>query len=175
MTSGTSPAVRRRTPPSLGSARLGYRLAPQRDDSGALALVVAAFVGGIQGRASAAPSLCPLSDGSLWRTPCTTDEDRAEEDMAALEGLVSAVRERRPEKGLNQDQVAKRAGLDFTTVYMVERSAIELTWANMRRLAVGLDVGLGALFQLAEELAPREGGVRWRRWTGAAESDRDIG
>jgi transcriptional regulator with XRE-family HTH domain len=62
---------------------------------------------------------------------------KTEEDIASVEGLGMAVREFREKKGWNQAQVADRAGLDFTTIYAVERGAMELTWGNVRRLAEG--------------------------------------
>jgi transcriptional regulator with XRE-family HTH domain len=100
---------------------------------------------------------------------------KTEEDIASLEGLGRAVRELREKKGWNQAQLADRAGLEFSTIYAVERAAVELTWANVRRLAEGLEVDLGALLELAEALAPGEGGERWRRWSWAADHERDLG
>jgi transcriptional regulator with XRE-family HTH domain len=100
---------------------------------------------------------------------------KTEEDIAGLEGLGRAVRELRESGGWSQAQVANRAGLDFTTIYAVERAAVELTWANLRRLADGLEVELYALLELAEALAPGEGGERWRLWSWAAERERNIG
>jgi transcriptional regulator with XRE-family HTH domain len=98
---------------------------------------------------------------------------KTEEDIASVEGLGRAVRKVREEKGWKQAELADRAGLDFTTIYAVERSAMELTWGNVRRLADGLEVDLDALIALAEALAPGEGGERWRVGSWAAE--RDIG
>jgi len=100
---------------------------------------------------------------------------KTEEDVASLEGLGRAVRSLRAKKGWNHVQVAERAGLDITTIYAVEGGAMELTWANLRRLAEGLDVELNALIELAEALAPGEGGERWRRWSLANERKRDVG
>ena len=100
---------------------------------------------------------------------------KTEEDIAGLEGLGRAVRELREKRGWNQVQVADRAGLDLTSIYAVERAAVELTWANLRRLAVGLEVDLDALLELAEALAPGEGGERWRLWSWAAERERNVG
>jgi transcriptional regulator with XRE-family HTH domain len=100
---------------------------------------------------------------------------KTEEDIAGLEGLGRAVRELREKRCWNQLQVAKRAGLDFSTIYAVERAAVELTWTNLRRLAEGLEVDLDAQLELAEALAPGEGGERWRLWSWAAERERNIG
>lgn len=100
---------------------------------------------------------------------------KTEEDIAGLEGLGRAVRELREKGDLSQAQVADRAGLDFTTIYAVERAAVELTWANLRRLAGGLDVDLDALIELAEALAPGKGGEGWRLWSWAAERERGLG
>jgi transcriptional regulator with XRE-family HTH domain len=100
---------------------------------------------------------------------------KTEEDMAGLEGLGRAVRELREKRGWNQAQLAERAVLNFTIIYAVERAAVELTWANLRSLAGGLEVDLDALLELAEALAPGEGGERWRLWSWAAERDRNIG
>src|SRR5215218_6624068 len=94
---------------------------------------------------------------------------KTEEDIAGVEGLGRAVRELRERHSLNQIQVAGRAGLSFATIYAVERGDGELTWANLRRVAEALEVDLGALLELAEALAPGEGGERWRLWSWGAE------
>jgi transcriptional regulator with XRE-family HTH domain len=104
-----------------------------------------------------------------------TRRQKTEEDLASLKGLGRAVRSLREKAGWNQVQIPDRAGLKFTTIYAVERGAMELTWANVRRLTKGLDVGTDALLELAEALAPGEGGERWRRWSWAAERERDVG
>jgi transcriptional regulator with XRE-family HTH domain len=98
---------------------------------------------------------------------------KTEEDIASVAGLGRAVRELREKKGWKQAELADRAGLDFTTIYAVERGATELTWGNVRRLADGLEVDLDALIELAEALAPGEGGERLRVGSWAAE--REIG
>lgn len=100
---------------------------------------------------------------------------KTEEDIVGLEGLGRAVRELRERKGWNRHEVAKRAALDLTTIYAVERSANELTWGNLRRLAEGVDTAIDDLIRLAEALAPGEGGERWRLWSWAAERERDRG
>lgn len=100
---------------------------------------------------------------------------KTEEDIASVEGLGRAVRELREKKGWKQVELAYRAGLDFTTIYAVERSAMELTWGNWRRLADGLEVDLDALIELSEALAPGEGGERWRVASWAAEREQDVG
>jgi transcriptional regulator with XRE-family HTH domain len=98
-----------------------------------------------------------------------------DEDIAGLEGLGRAVRKLPENGGWTQVQLADRAGLDSTTIYAAERAAVELTWANLRRLAEGLGVDLAALLELAEALAPGEGGERWRLWSWAAERGRERG
>jgi transcriptional regulator with XRE-family HTH domain len=102
-------------------------------------------------------------------------QDRSEEDQAGLEGLGKAVRELREKKGWDQHELADRVGLHFTSIYAVERGAVELTWGNLRRFAGGLEVDLNTLLELAEALAPGEGGERWRRWSWAAGRGVDLG
>src|SRR4051812_22195659 len=99
--------------------------------------------------------------------------EKTEEDIASVEGLGRAVRKLREEKGWKQVELADRAGLDFTTIIAVERGAMELTWGNVRRLADGLEVDLDALIELAEALAPGEGGESWR--VGSWVAEREIG
>jgi len=81
-----------------------------------------------------------------------------DEDIAGLEALGRAVRELREKGGWNQIQVAARADLSASTIYGVERAAMELTWSNLRRLAKGPEVDLATLLELAE--SHEEGGER---------------
>jgi hypothetical protein len=50
-----------------------------------------------------------------------------------------------------------------------------MTWGNLRRLAAALEIDLDALIELAEAVAPGEGGESWRRQSWAAERGRDVG
>jgi DNA-binding XRE family transcriptional regulator len=118
----------------------------------------------------AAPASSPGTAVTFW-----PGRKKTEEDIASLEGLGRAVREIREEKGWNQRQLAVRAGLEVSIICAVERAAMELTWADVCRLAEGLEVELVALLELAEALAPREGGERWRRLAWAADRERNDG
>lgn len=100
---------------------------------------------------------------------------KTEEDIARVQGLGRAVSELREKKGWNQMQLADRAALDFTTIYAVERGAMELTWGNVRRLAKRLEVDLDVLIECAEALAPGGGGDSWRLGTLVAVRERDFG
>lgn len=96
--------------------------------------------------------------------------DRTVADEAAQKGLGIAVHRVRGDKGLTPYGLADRAGLSITTILAIERGRQDTTWANLRRLAGGLGVGLKELLDLAIDLAPGPGGEELRRdRAGAAE------
>lgn len=66
--------------------------------------------------------------------------------------LGSAVRSLRNGQGLSQQDLAERTGLSPSWLAEVESGKHDPTWADMRRLAEGLEVSLEKLSELTEEL-----------------------
>ena len=66
-----------------------------------------------------------------------------------------AVKVRREELGLTQEDLAERAGIHRTYLSDVERGSRNLSLVNIERLAAALAVSMSALFRLVERRDPR--------------------
>jgi transcriptional regulator with XRE-family HTH domain len=66
--------------------------------------------------------------------------------------LGEAVRRLRTEAGLSQEQLAERASTDLTQVGGIERGVRNPSYATLVRLAAGLEVSVGELTTLADQL-----------------------
>jgi len=67
-------------------------------------------------------------------------------------GLSRAIRQLRRERHLSQEALGLRAGIHPTWISHLESGRVNPTWANVRRIAKGLQVPLSVLADLAEEL-----------------------
>lgn len=72
--------------------------------------------------------------------------------MSTLEAFGEAVRERRHELGLSQEELGYRCGLDRTYVSGIERGVRNPTLKVVWQLADGLEVNASALLRAAEAL-----------------------
>lgn len=70
--------------------------------------------------------------------------------MSTLEAFGEAVRERRHELGLSQEELGYRCGLDRTYVSGIERGVRNPTLKVIWQLADGLEVDASALLRSAE-------------------------
>lgn len=70
------------------------------------------------------------------------------------EGLGTALRELRLERGLSQEELAHRASLHPTWISHLESGRENPAWGTVRRLAAALDVPLAVLAQRAEGHQP---------------------
>ena len=66
--------------------------------------------------------------------------------------LGEAVRRLRLESGLSQEQLAERAGKDFTLIGGIERGQRNPSFETLLRIAAGLSTTVGALAALADEI-----------------------
>lgn len=66
--------------------------------------------------------------------------------------LGRALKARRAELGITQEEVAHRSGLARSYVSGAERGAINLSMANSQRLADAVELNLSELFARAERL-----------------------
>lgn len=66
--------------------------------------------------------------------------------------LGEAVRRLRTEAGLSQEQLAERAATDLTQVGGVERGVRNPSYTTLLRLASALEVTVGELAMLADQL-----------------------
>lgn len=69
--------------------------------------------------------------------------------------LGAAVRERRHEIGISQEELGLRSGMDRTYVGGIERGERNPTWANVVRLAEALQVTPAQLAERAQRHEPR--------------------
>jgi len=85
-------------------------------------------------------------------------------DTASIRGLGLAVERLRREQGLSREQVAERGDLPAATVGEIEAAEVdrEPRWGDLRRVADGLEVGLGYLIRLSVQMAPGPAGDRLR-------------
>jgi transcriptional regulator with XRE-family HTH domain len=67
------------------------------------------------------------------------------------ERFGTAVKYRREELGLTQEDLADRAGIHRTYLSDIERGSRNLSLVNIERLAVALSVSLSELFKRVEE------------------------
>jgi len=70
-----------------------------------------------------------------------------------LQHLGSAIRRRRKELGLSQEDLAERSGLHRNYIGGVERGERNVGFLNLVRLCEGLKVSLSELMTLVEETA----------------------
>lgn len=75
---------------------------------------------------------------------------RTNDDEKWLRAVGTAVRERRLELGLSQEELGYRAKLDRTYISGVERGVRNPTVGSLRRIADALETSSSALFQAAE-------------------------
>ena len=68
-----------------------------------------------------------------------------------LKALGNAIRARRAEKGLSQEELALASGLDRTYVGGVERGERNLSFLNITKLAKALDTPASALIAMSEK------------------------
>ncbi len=77
------------------------------------------------------------------------------EEMLALHDRIAArVRERRAERGLSLEALAARSGVSRSMISLVERGEASPTAVVLEKLAVGLGVTLGSLFDAGAEPSP---------------------
>lgn len=72
-------------------------------------------------------------------------------------GLAQAIRRFRKEARLSQEELGLRADIHPTWVSHIESGRINPTWGNVRRIAIGLEVPLPELAELAEALELENG------------------
>lgn len=76
-------------------------------------------------------------------------------DSASLISLGRAVKALRAEAGLNQVQLAERAGTHSSYISHIERGVTNLTWSGLGRICRGLGVPRSALVSRVEDLERR--------------------
>lgn len=72
-------------------------------------------------------------------------------------GLAQAIRRLRKEARLSQEALSLRADIHPTWMSHIESGRINPTWGNVRRIAIGLEVPLPQLAELAEALELENG------------------
>jgi transcriptional regulator with XRE-family HTH domain len=83
--------------------------------------------------------------------------------LAEVLGFVAAnVRRLRIRRGLTQEALAERAGIDLTTEQRIERGATNLTLAVLVALAESLEVAPGLLLRAAKVVPVPRGRPRKR-------------
>lgn len=82
------------------------------------------------------------------------DEDPEFEETvdAALRALAIAIRRRRVEIGLPQEELAQRSGLHRTYISDIERGARNLSFKNLYRLAHALETDCAGLLALSDTM-----------------------
>jgi transcriptional regulator with XRE-family HTH domain len=73
--------------------------------------------------------------------------------LASVGGKIQKIRE---EKGITQDQLGERAGINAKYVSAIERGQKNLTILTLEKIAKGLDVELFELLILPVELEPKQ-------------------
>lgn len=66
-----------------------------------------------------------------------------------------AIRELRDERGISQEELSHRSGLDRSYMGAVERGERNVSLTNILRIASGLAIEPTVLFERFEQLAPR--------------------
>ena len=97
-----------------------------------------------------------IRSAAFWR------EDQKKRGMLTLETRpqtddLSSLRKRREETGMSMTQLAQKAGLALSMISFVERELRKPTLETLLRIAVALDVDLGALLQRARKAAKGTG------------------
>lgn len=77
-------------------------------------------------------------------------------------GLGRAIRQLREKRGLSQEELGHRAEIHPTWVSHLESGRNNPAWATVRSLARALEVSMGELAALSEQLEPG-GGVKTAR------------
>jgi len=72
-------------------------------------------------------------------------------------GLAQAIRRLRKEARLSQEALGLRADIHPTWMSHIESGRVNPTWGNVRRIAIGLEVPLPELAELAESLERENG------------------
>lgn len=80
---------------------------------------------------------------------------RTAEDVASLEGMGLAIKQLRIEKGMTEEDLARRARLTRNAIGEIERASVNTKWGTLRRIATALGLALEDLLDLAEHQAPR--------------------
>jgi len=106
---------------------------------------------------------------SLSPRPRTTEDD------ASFQGMGVAIVMLRERAGISCADLAEKIGARESDLEKIERGELDADWATLRSLAKEFKLPLDALVELAEELAPGEGGEQWRSWSREAERERDVG
>jgi transcriptional regulator with XRE-family HTH domain len=87
----------------------------------------------------------------------TTSAGSSQVDLASRpkyqpqKGLATAVRQLRKGAGLNQGQLAEKAGISPSWLSRIESGAYDPSWGNIRLVAQGLNISLRTLSERAEE------------------------
>jgi len=89
--------------------------------------------------------------------------------------MGAAIAMLRQRHGWSPAELAEKIEARQVEVEQLERGELDADWATLRILARELELPLHALLELAEELAPGEGGEEWRNWSRQAERERDDG
>lgn len=79
-----------------------------------------------------------------------------QEDTRILRLLGTAIKQRRQELDISQEDLAARAGLNRTYIGDIERGARNVAFLNLVRLARALDMDLGDLVSSAAGLRGKE-------------------
>jgi len=66
--------------------------------------------------------------------------------------LARALRDLRAKKRLTQEDLAHRAGLTVAALARIERGQSNPTWASVRAIASGLEVGLAELARAVQRM-----------------------
>lgn len=83
--------------------------------------------------------------------------------------MGKAIQRVRREMDMTQNALAERVGITDSALRSLERGEAEAGRGTLRRIDDGLTVELDDLIRLAAELAPGQGGKRWRSWSEKAE------
>jgi len=84
---------------------------------------------------------------------------------------ITTLRER---AGMSRADLAEKVDLSPPNLERLESGASDADWATLRDLARELHRPLYSLMELAEELAPGEGGEEWRHWSREAEREGEV-
>lgn len=66
--------------------------------------------------------------------------------------LGEAVRQLREKSGATQEALARDAGITTATLSLIERGQANPTWDTVKKIAYGLEVSMGELGKLVDEL-----------------------
>lgn len=104
-----------------------------------------------QGYGSTTPPLTPSSTSSpRWQQgvyASSPDERQTTDDMTALQLFGETVRTHRKARGLTQQELAAKTGLNRSYIGGIERGGRNVSLHNVLRLAVALDIPPSTLLQ----------------------------